>query len=287
MLELRPGKLDGGLTDDARRAAAPGDPVRMWWLGQAGFLIRSGDFLCAVDPYLSSAPRRLVPPAFDPAEPLGLAAVLCSHDHIDHIDPGALPALAKANPECVFVVPAAARDRTLELGLPEERLRPARDGDRIGLAGGAATVRVLPSAHEELETDATGAHLAIGFVLELGALRVYHSGDCVPYEGLAERLSALRPNVALLPANGRDEERHRKGYLGNFTFAEAAKLCLTAGIGWFVPHHFGMFAGNTVPRGELERDAAGLPERLRCLVPEVGVRYELLDAGRKGSALWA
>jgi len=268
-------RLDGALADDARRAAGPGDPVRMWWLGQAGFLLRSGDLLCAVDPYLADEPRRLVPPAFDPAEPLGLAAVLCSHAHIDHLDPKALPTLARANPECVFVVPAAERETAVKLGLAEERLRPAQDGDRIGLAGGAAAVRVLPSAHEELETDASGAHRALGFVLELCALRVYHSGDCVPYEGLARRLSALRPDVALLPANGRDEERHRKGYLGNFTFAEAAELCLAAGIGWLVPHHFGMFAGNTVPRGELERDAAALPERLRCLVPEVGVRYEL------------
>jgi L-ascorbate metabolism protein UlaG (beta-lactamase superfamily) len=273
MLELRAERFGGSLVDNAK-AAAPAGTVRMWWLGQAGFLVRSGGFLCAVDPYLSAEPRRLAPPAFDPGEPLGLAAVLCSHDHIDHLDPGALPALARANPDCVFVVPAAVRERTLKLGLSAERLRPARDGDRIELAPGAA-VHVLPSAHEELETDASGAHLALGFVLELGRLRLYHSGDCVPYPGLAERLEALRPDIALLPANGRDAQRQRQGIVGNFTFAEAAELCLAAGIGWLVPHHFGMFAGNTVPREDLERAAAGLPERLGCAVPEMGVRYEV------------
>ncbi|HOX08965.1 MAG TPA: MBL fold metallo-hydrolase [Planctomycetota bacterium] len=275
MIAIKAQRCDGSLVDDVRQAPGATDRVRMWWLGQAGFLVRSGGFLCAIDPYLSGQPRRLMPPAFDPGEPLGLAAVLCSHDHIDHIDPGALPALAEANPGCVFVVPAAARERVLKLGLPEDRLRPARDGDRIELGGGAAVVHVLPSAHEALETDATGAHRALGFVLELGGLRIYHSGDCVPYEGLAARLAVLRPDVALLPANGRDEERHRQGYLGNFSFAEAAELCLASGIGWLVPHHFGMFAGNTVPREELERAAAALPEQLRCLVPEMGVKYEM------------
>ena len=54
-----------------------------------------------------------------------------------------------------------------------------------------------------------------------------------------------------------------------------AELCLAAGVGWLVLHHFGMFAGNTVPREELERAAAGLPARLRCLVTEMGMRYEV------------
>jgi L-ascorbate metabolism protein UlaG (beta-lactamase superfamily) len=278
MITLSTARFSGSLADDARRPADVAGPVRMWWLGQAGFLIRSGGFLCAVDPYLAGEPRRLVPPAFDPAEPLGLAAALCSHAHIDHLDPDALPALARANPACVFVVPAAERETALKLGLAEERLRPARDGDRLDLAPGAA-VRVLPSAHEQLETDATGAHRALGFVLELGGVRVYHSGDCVPYPGLAERLAVLKPDIALLSANGRDAERQRRGVVGNFTFAEAAELCLAAGIGWLVPHHFGMFAGNTVPREELERAAAALPERLRCLMPEMRTRYELRRAG--------
>lgn len=268
-------KFAGSLADDARRPAGAAGAVRLWWLGQAGFLLRSGGFLCAVDPYLAAEPRRLAPPAFDPAEPLGLAAVLCSHAHIDHLDPGSLPALARANPACVFVVPAAEREEAMKSGLPAGRLRPARDGDRIELAPGAA-VHVLPSAHEELETDAAGAHRALGFVLELGKLRIYHSGDCVPYPGLAKRLSALRPDLALLPANGRDAQRRRRGIVGNFSFEEAAALCLEAGIGWLLPHHFGMFAGNTVPREELARAAAALPERLRCAVPEMGVRYEIV-----------
>ena len=276
-------KFAGSLADDARRPAGAAGAVRLWWLGQAGFLVRSGRFLCAVDPYLAPEPRRLAPPAFDPGEPLGLGAVLCSHAHIDHLDPDSLPGLARANPECVFVVPAAEREQALKRGLPAERLRPARDGDAIELAPGAAA-RVLPSAHEELETDASGAHRALGFVLELGRLRIYHSGDCVPYPGLARRLAALRPDLALLPANGRDAERRRRGLVGNFSFEEAAALCLEAGIGWLVPHHFGMFAGNTVPREELERAAAGLPARLRCVLPELGMSYELLAADLSGEA---
>lgn len=274
MLNITSTNYPGSLSEEVRRPA-DGPAVRMWWLGQAGFLLRSGNFLCAIDPYLADDPGRMAPPAFSPDEPLGLAAVLCSHAHIDHLDPKALPAVARANPGCIFVVPAAEKEAALSLGLPPERLRPARDGDVITLAAGVSA-HVLPSAHEELETDASGAHRALGFVLELGGRRIYHSGDCVPYADLPRRLKELRPEVALLPVNGRDAARRSRGIVGNFDFLEAGALCRQAGIPWLVAHHFGMFAGNTVRIEELKISAAAFTGRPQCVLPEPGLRYEIL-----------
>ena len=72
-------------------------------------------------------------------------------------------------------------------------------------------------------------------------MALYHSGDTIPYEGLAERVKAHQVDLALLPINGRG-----KGVPGNFTLAEAIQLCHRADIPYLIPHHFGMFAFNTV-----------------------------------------
>ena len=65
----------------------------------------------------------------------------------------------------------------------------------------------------------------LGYVVELGGVRVYHAGDCIPYAGQAERLRALRPHLALLPINGRDFFREPEhNIVGNMDFREAARL---------------------------------------------------------------
>ena len=75
--------------------------------------------------------------------------------------------------------------------------------------------------------------------------------------------------MALLPVNGRRAPLTSRGIMGNMTFEEARNLCLAAGIGTKVPHHFGRFAFNTVDPAELQRQAARSYPGLRCLLPAV------------------
>src|SRR5208283_2399554 len=149
-----------------------------------------------------------------------------------------------ANPRCLFVVPRAESARAIEIGLPACRLLTVDAGERIQtpVVEGFA----IASAHETLEVDSEGAHRFLGYVVGLGGLRLYHSGDCIPYDGLAESVARLKPDVALLPVNGRDAERRSHGVPGNFHADEAARLCREAGIPLMVGHHFGLFDFNTV-----------------------------------------
>ena len=95
-----------------------------------------------------------------------------------------------------------------------------------------------------LERNDQGEYRFLGYVFRLGSVTLYHSGDTIPYEGLSERVLAHQVDLALLPINGRG-----KGVPGNFTFAEATQLCHGARIPYLIPHHFGMFAFNTVRSG--------------------------------------
>ncbi|MCX4471733.1 MBL fold metallo-hydrolase [Micromonospora sp. NBC_01655] len=244
--------------------------VRARWLGQAGFWLTAtgpgGAAHLLVDPYLSDSLARkyagttfphvrMLPPPVTTADLPPLCAVLSSHAHTDHMDPDTLVPLMAAQPELRLACPRAVLDQALRRSrAPRSRLDALADGDRVDY--GPFTVTALPAAHEERVRDSRGDDHFLGYVVEVAGTRVYHSGDCVPWDGQIERLAALDIDVALLPVNGRDAHRLAHGVPGNFDFAEAVALCAAAGIGTLVPHHWGMFAFNTVDPATFDLDAA-------------------------------
>jgi len=262
-----------------------GGAVRLWWLGQAGFAICAAGRRILIDPYLSDSLAkkyrgqefdyvRLMPAPIKTEEITALDYVFCSHGHTDHLDPETLTPLLRANPQCRVVAPAAVRNLALARGVPEANLVPANAGDAITLDG-ALQLKALASAHEELALDERGNHLFLGYVLKCGGITLYHSGDCTPYEGLAESLKRAAPDVALLPVNGRDAYRRERKILGNFTLQEALELCEAAGIRAMIAHHFGMFAFNTADPVAMRAFLRQYKGKVRCLIPEVNQSLEI------------
>ncbi len=126
-------------------------------------------------------------------------------------------------------------------------------------------IRAIPSAHEGLDTDDRGRHLYLGFVIDLGGLRFYHSGDTLAYDGLIAAVGD-EVDVMFLPVNGRDASR---GVPGNMTAAEAVDLANQVGPKYVVPHHYDMFTFNTATVGGFEAESLRLdpgvvPRVLRC-----------------------
>src|SRR5256712_5426873 len=84
----------------------PSGAVALWWLGQASFTFKSsGGAIVYLDPYLAVSDRRITPAAFAPESVGNADLVLLTHDHGDHVDPTALPGIAKASPGARFVAP--------------------------------------------------------------------------------------------------------------------------------------------------------------------------------------
>jgi L-ascorbate metabolism protein UlaG (beta-lactamase superfamily) len=215
----------------------------------------------------------MMPPPVAPDDLRGLNWVLCTHAHSDHMDPGTLPSLAKKNRDCRFVVPRAEAPTALARGIPASSLVLIDAGETVDL-GCQMRAEALPSAHEDLARDRHGNFRNLGYHLRLGDFTFYHSGDCIPYHGLDQRLSRLKVDVALLPVNGRDEYRRSRKVPGNFTIPEAVALCKQAGVPILFAHHWGMFDFNTVSEETLKAGAASACPELNFIIPNPFTRYE-------------
>jgi L-ascorbate metabolism protein UlaG (beta-lactamase superfamily) len=257
---IRPVLSGEALVRQIRESRPPPGAVDLWWLGQSGYCIKSDRATIYVDLYLSEHLTakyagtnkehiRMTESPLRGRDVVGAGLILASHKHSDHLDPGTMPEAMTASPAAALLLPAAIADYARDsLKLPAGRFLPADAGQTFERAG--VTVEVIASAHEEFERDAAGRHPYLGFLITIGGVRLYHSGDTILYPGLTAKLARRRLDVAFLPINGRDERRRALGVAGNMTFEEVAQTCREARPRVVVPHHYDMFTFNTASAEE-------------------------------------
>lgn len=259
--------------------------IYIFWLGQAGFLIKFKTNLIIIDPYLSDFLskkykdkifphiRLMVPPInSESIKPLNY--FFCTHAHSDHLDPETVSILSKNNPECKFVIPAAEKEEAIKRGINREQVLPINAGQSIQFDDNIE-VHAIAASHEQFKINERNEHHFLGYILKLNGVRIYHSGDCTPYKGLYNKLKKLKINFALLPINGRDENRLSNGIAGNFKIPEVLELCQKAKIHNLLVHHFGMFAYNTVSEEELQKLKDYDSQDLRIIVPDINTQYKI------------
>jgi len=281
---IRPAQSHDMLLADIRASDRRDDGFRLWWLGQSGFLLQWQRLHILLDPYLSDSltrkyaqtdkpHTRMTELVVDPAELSFVDVITSSHNHTDHLDSDTVVPILARNPKVKLVIPEANRsfvadrltiDPAVPIGLD--------DGQTIELSG--IQFSGVASAHETVERDDQGRARYLGYVLRFGNWNLYHSGDTLRYDGMAERLRPFAVDLALLPINGRSPERR---VAGNLSGSEAAQLAHDIGAKLVIPCHFEMFEFNTAPPGEFIQTCRRLGQNftvLRC-----GERFNAASKG--------
>lgn len=194
------------------------------WIGQSGYILNTATTEIIIDPYLSdivnqiASRPRLVPAPIAPKE-IRADAVICTHNHLDHLDPDAI---SEMPPDTRFI--------TTHEGV--EKLKTLQRYNATALAiGDSITVG-------DIHLTAVFANHtveAFGLLVEAEGTRLYFSGDTLFDEKLFA-VAQYHPDITCICINGK---------LGNMDVTEAITVAKKIGAATNIPHHYGMFASNT------------------------------------------
>ncbi len=211
------------LLADISGARIDRDAFHLWWLGQSGFLIHWQDRFLLMDPYLSDsltakyANYRQATRSHDgitvrPEQLDFVHVVTSSHHHTDHL---MQRLCVRCSPSIKYRdCRAGSHPRfcgTAGLQLSPHPVAHARRWPNAGCR--RFLLHAVASAHETVERDEQGRCRYLGYIVRFGRWTIYHSGDTVRYDGMAETLETWNIDVALLPINGRAPERRVPGNL--------------------------------------------------------------------------
>ncbi|WP_254528794.1 MULTISPECIES: MBL fold metallo-hydrolase [unclassified Sphingobacterium] len=234
----------------------------IWWLGQAGYVARTGNLTLAIDPYLSDsaaqgAPEfsRLYSPPILP-EDLDVDIYIITHDHLDHLDPSTISKYQNKD-STLFIAPRLTAKRLPNLGISNRQIIVLDVGEtwsngQIRITG----VFALPTGIDVLDTT--------GYFVEFSNGRnFYHTSD-TQYHPLVLAAAPKSPEVMLVPINGK---------WGNLGAEQAAEFAGVLQPKYVMPNHYDMMTLNTenpeVFKWFCQHNNLGE----QCIIPEIMVPF--------------
>ena len=247
------------------------------WLGQNGFLIKSKSCVFLIDPYLSDFAEqwtygwqnehiRMASIPVQPKELFGIDCVLCTHDHVDHIDPYSIPIIALRNPETQFVAPKAARIRMLGLFVEEDNLHLMHGQDSTNVTN--LKIHAIPAAHKDMLHDKENGYHYLSYIIEVDGLTIFHAGDTIPYPGQTDYFEDFSIDLALLPINGRQPDELE--FEPNYNIDEAINFAKAINAKMVIPMHYDMYTLNTANVGDFVTKAVG---KIDYRVAQLGIPF--------------
>jgi L-ascorbate metabolism protein UlaG (beta-lactamase superfamily) len=216
--------------------------VGIHWFGQSTFALKHPDgTVVQIDPYYPHdrpGDRFMHPePPLDEST-LRTDFVLLTHNHGDHTCIESLQRIHAAFPQCRFMGPPESVVNMVQNGIPERLIKEITAEDVATL--GPMTAHVVWAKPPQ---GAPGDGIKppdvqhLGFVVEIGTVRVYISGDPIntfsKYEELIRPIADLQPDIGFLTNHPSE---------GEFPFFEGSvDMALRLGLSAVVPTHYQCF----------------------------------------------
>ncbi len=196
--------------------------MKIKWLGQSGYILTDGKIEICIDPYLSDCVNRIANRPRTRAVPvapqdLKSDVVICTHNHIDHVDIDAIPEMKKDN--MLFLAPTDCMEKLTELGVTN--YTPFDEGTTVTI--GKFSLKAVFADHTVP---------AVGVVVEYNGEKLYFTGD-TEYN---DKLCDTECDYLFICINGR---------LGNMNVNEAIKVAEKIKPKLAIPNHYDMFLSNS------------------------------------------
>lgn len=225
--------------------------MKITWIGQSGYVLNDGKTEVCIDPYLSDVvnrvanrPRMVEAPFL--SEELKSNVIVCTHNHLDHVDIDAIPRMKKEN--MLFLAPSDAKNKLLEC-----------DVKNYEAFDEGAIVKIGDFELEAVFADHTVP--AVGVIVRHSGITMYFSGD-TEYNEKLEELKKYSIDIMFICINGK---------LGNMNVDDAIKLTRIIDPKVGIPTHYGMFESNT-------ENPENYTSRLECgFEMEYNTEYDILE----------
>ena len=198
--------------------------MKIRFLGQSGYILKSGNTEIIIDPYLSDSVNRVanrprtLPVPINPQD-IKCDAVICTHNHLDHLDPDTV---SKIPPNQYFITTNEGVAELKKLG--RENAAALNVGDSIKIGDFQITAVFADHTVE-----------AFGLIVKAENKTLYFSGDTLFNEKLFE-IADYKPDITFICINGR---------LGNMNVDEALVTAKKIGAKINIPNHYDMFESNS------------------------------------------
>ncbi len=198
--------------------------MKIKFLGQSGYVLKSGNTEIIIDPYLSDSVNRVagrprtLPVPINPKD-IKCDAVICTHNHLDHLDPDTV---TEINENQFYITTNEGVAELKRLGRENAAVLNVGDSIKIG----------------DLQITAVFAdHTveAFGLIVKAENKTLYFSGDTFYNEKLFS-ISKYKPDITFICINGR---------LGNMNVDEALITAKKIGAKINIPNHYDMFESNS------------------------------------------
>jgi L-ascorbate 6-phosphate lactonase len=158
--------------------------IALWWVGNAGWLIKAGEVLIGID--LDLSPQGKIQPPVISAEQLAveLTAAFVTHHHGDHCNIPTIRTLAQKGKGAV-VLPGPCLRRVAQIDIAQDRIIVPRPGQPFEVAGilvepihaihGNQEFTVLTREPDFIDSIAQSC----GYILNIQGKRILHPGDSV------------------------------------------------------------------------------------------------------------
>ena len=248
-------------------------------LGQSGYRLSLKNLTVYIDPYLTDYIEnsaglndkymsRNFPSPIDPSLIKKCDAIICTHSHIDHMDPWTIN---KIGTNFRLFTSIGSYNKS-ELIIPQSRITFLYPNKTFKI--GEITILPFPAAHYEL-TDQFGRPDCLSILIKWGGKTLFFWGDGINFKEQNDMLSDFDFDYFFAPINGRDNYREKRGIVGNIKGSELAEFCEKLSIKHIIPNHYDMFVNNTGSVDLFKKEVEKINSNQSIIVLNCGDKIEI------------